>query len=260
MKQCPICLQRYSDAVNFCAKDGGLLETMVEIKAVDAVSSLSTSSPVPLAMITEPLESLKVIDLKHNEPVESAAPVSEYVKPSSKKPILGYAVAVILAAACVVSAMAIYKQMMANDETKTHQEELQKSKAIQDKVLMDKAIADKAAKAQADAVFAAKLKADAEKSGTLVNPFEITKAEPNVISSSNVMLDAGDAAMLKSRSNVRHGLNGAVLCVLPANATIRILGVAGTTIDNNGTVMTWHNTDACGKIGTIAASQLVFLN
>jgi len=70
----------------------------------------------------------------------------------------------------------------------------------------------------------------------------------------------GELALVNAPpSNVRESANGEVLCTLTKKASINTFGVAEVAYSKAEDMeIEWYYTDACGKMGVIAATQLTF--
>ncbi|TDR31817.1 hypothetical protein [Hydromonas duriensis] len=86
------------------------------------------------------------------------------------------------------------------------------------------------------------------------------KQTAGVVKKSSSAGTKGELALVNAPpSNVRESANGPVLCTLTKKASINTFGVAEVSYNKVEDMdVEWYYTDACGKMGVIAATQLTF--
>ncbi|MGL4766473.1 MAG: hypothetical protein ACRCV6_00065 [Formosimonas sp.] len=168
-------------------------------------------------------------------PPAPAAPTYSTATPlaAPQKPVLMYALIAALIAILALGLVFFIKQSNETSELKAKQEELSKvAQSVKDKEAAEKA--QKAKEAKEAAATGAVKRSDS--AGT-----------------------KGDTALVKQPpSNVRETIDGKVMCTLVKKTAINTFGTAGYSTSQEGEELTWYYTDACGKMGVIADSQLAF--
>lgn len=104
------------------------------------------------------------------------------------------------------------------------------------------------------------IKAKAEKDQKAQEKKDAEKQTAGAIKKSNSSGTKGELALVNAPpSNVRESANGEVLCTLTKKTSINTFGVAEVSYSKIDDMdVEWYYTDACGKMGVIAATQLTF--
>jgi uncharacterized protein YabE (DUF348 family) len=156
----------------------------------------------------------------------TAAPV-QVVQAAPQKSVILYVVIALLIGAVVAGGFMWFNQKSVASAVEAKEKEIQ-TKAEKDKKAQEKK--------------------DAEKQAA------------GAVKKSDASGSKGQLALVNSPpSNVRESANGEILCTLTKKASINTFGVADITYNTEEDMnVEWYYTDACGKMGVIAATQLTF--